>query len=217
MLSVVFKAFLIYFLLVFFIRITGKRQIGELQLSELVTTLLISEIASAPVTNPDVPILYGVLPGILMISLEILLSYLVTKVSFLKRLLDGSPSFLIRNGKPDQKELLRQRISLDELLSNLRQQNVGSVRNVNYAVLEQNGRLSVFPFQVETEPLFDHAVIVDGEVRDDVLRTLGYGPSWLASRLKERGLKPDEVFLYTVDDLRHEYVIKKEGTSCAAS
>ena len=210
MISVLFKSFLIYFLLVIFIRMTGKRQIGELQLSELVTTLLISEVASAPITNPDIPVLYGILPGVLMISLEILLSFLVTKVSFFKKLLDGSPSFLIRAGKIDQKELLRQRISVDELLSNIRLQNVSSPQNVNYAVLEQNGHLSVFPFQTEDEPVYAHALIVDGEVRHSVLRSLGYDDNWLSARLKARHLTPDRVFLFTVDDRKHEYWVRKE-------
>ena len=210
MISVIFKAFLTYFLLVLFIRMTGKRQIGELQLSELVTTLLISEIASAPITNPDIPLLYGILPGVLMISLEILLSFLVTKAALFKKLLDGSPSVLIRAGKIDQKELLRQRVSLDELMSNIRLQNVSSPQNVNYAILEQNGHLSVFPFQTEDEPVLAHALIVDGEVRRKALRSLGYDDNWLASRLKERHLTPDRVFLFTIDDRKHEYWVRKE-------
>ncbi len=210
MVSVIFRTAFIYLLLICNMRLTGKRQIGELQLSELVTTILISEVAAAPITNLEIPLLYAVLPITFLIAAEITLSFLATKCRALKKIIEGAPSFLIRQGRLNQKELTRQRISLEELLSNLRQKDIASIQDVNYAILEQNGKLSVLPFDAQTQSAFAHAIIIDGHIKTRVLAQTGRDPVWLQERLKAHGVAAENIFLFTVDDNGKEFLVRKE-------
>ena len=210
MASVIFRTGFIYLLLICIIRLTGKRQIGELQLSELVTTILISEVAASPITNLEIPLLYAVLPITFLIACEITLSFLTTKFRPFKKLIEGTPSFLIRQGRLNQKELSRQRISLEELLSNLRQKDISAIQDVNYAILEQNGRVSVFPYDSQAQSAFAHAIVIDGHVKSAVLKQTAHDPAWLEGRLKAHKTALDDIFLFTVDDNGKEFLVRKE-------
>jgi len=207
MLSTVFRTLIIYLLLVFFIRLTGKRQIGELQLSELIATLLISELATSPIGDPDIPITSAIVPILLIITLEITASFLVTKSSFFKRILDGTPSFIIKNGKIDQKELSNQRISLEEFLGMLRTKGFAGVSQVEYAIVEQNGQLSAFSKQENLE----HPVIVDGRLDYYNMKLLNLSEKEITDMLKKSGCGLSRVFLYSVSDDKSSTLILKDG------
>ena len=138
-----FRTVIIYLILLLVLRLMGKRQIGELQPSELVTTLLLSQIASQPILAQNVPIAYGVIPVCIVVCLEVILSFIMTRVPFLKRLFVGKPSILINKGKMDTKELMRVRVTVEELMSELRSHGVGDPADVYYAVMEENGSISV--------------------------------------------------------------------------
>ena len=192
------RTILIYILLLVVMRISGKRQIGELQISELVTTFLLSDIASYPLTNPGIPILNAVIPIFTLIALEIIFSFLTTKCAFLKNLLDGKPSILILHGKIQKKEMERLRLSMDDLLCELRLKNISSVDDVDYAILEQNGQISVF--SNDQNPL-SHAVIIDGELNDLLLKQIGKNEHWLRELLKSKNIrKYEDIFVLSVTD-----------------
>lgn len=210
MISITVRTFLVYGMLVVFMRVTGKRQIGEMDLSELAAALLISEVSSVPLSSPDTPLLYAVVPAVLLIALELFLSFLLTRSNAVKKLLGGSPSFLIFGGKLDQAELAAQRISVDELLCALRQEGVSDVSAVGYAVLEQNGKLSVFPDPQRKSGAFSHPLVIDGEVNEKALAALGKGEEWLLSRLSALKCAKKDAFLYAVSDGGGEYLIRKE-------
>ena len=175
MLTIFIRILLIYILLILTMRFMGKRQIGQLQLSELVTTILLSELAVQPITDENIPISFAVIPIATLISLEIIISFAVTKISFLKPIFDGKPSILINRGNIDLKEISRVRISMEEFLSQLRIAGIADISDVDYAILEQNGQLSVIPKRSESPPTsselsknvretgISHALIVDSK------------------------------------------------------
>lgn len=222
MITVFLRTLIIYVILLTSMRLMGKRQIGELQLSELVTTFMLSELAVIPISDKHVPVAYAVLPILLLLSLEVILSFLLTKSAILKRLFLGKPSIVVRDGKLDQAELGRQRITVYELLSELRLQNVASPADVAYAILEENGKLSVFPKaakapvtpeQLGQNPADDgiaHPLIVDGKISSANLRLTGKSERWVAALLSKEGVRRKDVFLLTVDDGGGTVLVRKE-------
>ena len=150
MLTILIRTILIYLILLFVLRIMGKRQIGELDLTELVITLMLSELAVEPITDGNIPLLYALIPILTLISLEILISFAETKSVFIKNILPEKPNYLIERGVLNQKELEKQRITMDELLCELRLKDISDIGDVYYAILERNGKLSGDQFVVKT-------------------------------------------------------------------
>lgn len=207
MASVLIRTVLIYGFLALAMKLMGKRQLGELETGELISALLISEIAALPIDNPDIPLSSAIFPTLLIITLEILLSFIKNKSSRLKRAVDGEPTFIIYKGRLRQDVLRENRISLNEVLSELRVMGVGDIADADYVILEQNGKLSVLQ---KNRDRMAHALIIDGEVNEATLRSLGYNREWLNKRLAEASRKADEVFLLTVGDDGTINIIKEE-------
>lgn len=222
MLTCLIRTAIIFLFLVLMLRITGKRQIGELEISELVSTFLISEIASAPIGNQEIPLSFAIVPILTIISLEIIISFLSTRSALLKKIFLGSPILLIRRGELQIQELSKARMSVEELLSELRQNGITDVEEAEYAILENDGTLSVTPkakykpltpndLQLKvTETGIAHALIVDGTVKKDALRDSGKTAEWLTALLKKRGIRKRDVFLLTVNDSGKVHILRKE-------
>ena len=208
--STVLRTLIIYGALILAMRLGGKRQIGELQISELTTAVLLSEIAASPIVTPDTPLLRAIIPVFVLVIAEILVSRATTKSSKLKKLLAGKPSIIINKGKLNIGELSKLRLSVEELISECRQAGYSDISDIEYAILEENGKLSVFQKaeKGETERGIAHTVIVDGTVSETGLAQLGWTEEKLASRLASRGLSEKDVFVYTVNDAGEEYLIK---------
>lgn len=225
MITVAIRTFLIYLSLNIALRILGKRQIGELEIGELVSTLLLSELATTAISDPSVPLSFSLLPVLLIMSFELLTSDIKNRSPILKRIFEGSPGVLIRRGVLDQNELRRMRISVEELLSAFRLQGVVSIADVYYAILEQNGQLSVVLRKEKGQPTcrelglsvketgISHAVIVDGEIKKEELRASGRTEAWLKGALRVQGVSPEEVFLFAVDDGGEVVCIPKKNTN----
>ena len=206
------RTFIIYIFLTLTLRLMGKRQIGELEISELVSTLLLSELASAVIGDPSIPLTYAIISTLLIVALEFLISDVKNRTPLLKRIFDGTPSVLVSKGKIDQKELKRMRISVEELLSAFRLKGVGSPDDVYSAVLEQNGQLSVILKSKSAPPTADdlslsvkergmaHALIVDGQINDTALSVCHRSPAWLEKECNKQGYEIGEVFLFALDD-----------------
>lgn len=196
--AIFIRTVLIYLILIFIMRLSGKRQIGEMQISELVTTFLLSELASVPLANPAVPFLHAIIPILTIISAEIIFSFLTTKWTLAKKLLDGKPSMIIKRGKIQKKEMERMRLSLDDLLCELRLKDIASLSEVDYAILEPNGKISVF--QKEEAPL-SHVLIIDGVLQKNALEEINKKEKWVLTYLKGQNiLSLQEVFLFSVTD-----------------
>ncbi len=201
--AIVIRTVIIYILLTFSIRIMGKRQIGELDVGDLVSTLLISELAAIPIDDPDIPLLNAGIPILLIISLEIIISTVKNHSSPMKRAVDGRPVYIIYKGRLLQAALDDNRISLDELLSEMRGQGIFDIDEIEYGILEQNGSLSLFK---KGDAEFAHTLILDGEVYTDAAKLIG------AEELIERTLKKHDkkdIVLLTVNDSGKTNLIKR--------
>lgn len=213
MFTILFRTALIYFFLIGIMRLMGKRQLGELEMTDLVITLLLSEIATIPITDKNTPVLYAIVPVVTLASFEVFTSALSLRFPKLKALLSPKPTVLIHNGEVNRREMKKVRISLDELLCELRQQNVGDIEQVQYAILESNGKISVIVKSLCTPPTAEqlgmrppeqgilHIVYCDGVYSDHTLRSLGKDRRWAQKQMRLQGLSPEQVFYMMVDDL----------------
>lgn len=222
MLILYIRTIIIYFALLLTLRFMGKRQIGELRVSELIITLLLSEIAVQPITDRNKPILYAIIPILLLLAVEVIISFLLLKSNLFKKLFYGSPTILVKRGKLIQKELKRNRIEADELISELRQKGFAKLDDIYYVVLEENGKLSVFPKAKKapatpedldlnpSEIGVDHLIIIDGYILRGRLSEIGWDERRLDDEIKRSGLRLEEIFIMTADDSGKVSCIRKE-------
>ena len=208
MAAVLIRTVIMYLLLVFLLKITGKRQIGELEAGELVSTLLISEVASAPIADTDISLINAALPIIFICCLEVLVSAAKNKSTKLKRVFEGKPDFVIYKGKLKQSVLEENRISINEVLTEMRTQGIGDISDVYYAILEQNGKLSLI--KNDEEGGIAHSVVIDTKPDLETIKGLGLNEEWLNKTLSERKVKLKDVFLMTVNDVGKINIILKE-------
>ncbi len=208
MVSILMRTIIIYIILSITLKIMGKRQISELEVSELVSTLLISEIASVTIDDPDIPLLNAIIPILFIFATEVILSTIKNKSERLKRSIEGRPVYIIYKGRLLQSALSENRISINELLSEMRIQGIGDITEVNYAILEQNGSLSILK---TSDSSIAHSIIIDGEIIYDTLKSIGYNEEWLNKELKESKAKRKNIFLMTVTDDGTTNIIFKDG------
>jgi uncharacterized membrane protein YcaP (DUF421 family) len=203
MLKILLRTLLIYGFLILIMRFMGKRQLGELEITDLVTTLLISEIASLPLTEEDIPLHHALLPILIIAGLEVGMSALLLKRPIFKRLLIPRPTILMSHGVPDRKAMKKARLSCEELLSQLRLKGVNDPQNVEYAVMESNGQISVIQSESDGDSTtltgVMRLIISDGWVNRDNLRLIGRDTDWLEKYLKKRGLHARDVFMLLSD------------------
>ena len=202
--SIFFRTVIIFLLLSASMKLMGKREIGELEVGELITTLLISEICSIPIDDPDIPLMNAVIPVVFIVSIEIIISHIKNKSQKLKKTVDGQPTFIIKNGKINQSALYDNRISIEEFLTSLRQNGVGKIDEVMHCILESNGKISV----LKSDTGLSYIIISDGEINFENLKGLGYNESWLHQKLN--GACPENIFLMTAEENGTIYIIEKE-------
>jgi uncharacterized membrane protein YcaP (DUF421 family) len=147
----------------------GKRQIGELDVFDLVSTLIISELAAIPISDPDIPLLFSAIPILFIISAEILISAIKNRFNWLKRAVEGTPAYIIYKGRLLQNALTDNRISINELIGAMREQGIFDISEVGYGILEQNGTISFY----KSDGDFAHSLIVDGVLHRDAIRRTG--------------------------------------------
>ncbi|HIY38283.1 MAG TPA: DUF421 domain-containing protein [Candidatus Agathobaculum merdigallinarum] len=217
------RTLILYFAVIAAVRLMGKRQIGELDPSELVVTILVSDLAAVPMQDLGIPMVSGLIPIATLIVLEILLSFLALKSRFFRRLLNGQPAIIIRGGKLDIKKLRQMRLTTDEVIETLRKQNVSSVADVKYGVIEPDGSLTVVlkqpQQQVTAEMLgltpkdagLPLVVVSDGKLVNRSLQLLHLDPRDIENRLKNQSVALSDVFLMTLDDCGNTFLQRKEG------
>ena len=225
MMTAFVRTVILYFLIMIGLRLMGKRQIGELEPGELVLTMMISDLATVPMQDFGIPLLAGVIPILTLLALSMLLSQLsLTSLPF-RRLACGTPSVLIREGVLQQEAMRKNRYTRDELLEELRGQGITGVEEVKYAVLENSGRLSVFPWARNQPPTAEElgvearedaalpvVLVNDGRLIRRNLEARGLDGAWLRDTLQKEGLPSyREAFLLTVDETGRVTCVKKEG------
>ena len=217
------RTLILYGLVVLVMRLMGKRQIGQLQPFEFVVAIMIADLASVPMQNRDLPLSTGIIPILTLLVVQVSLAFLILRSPKMRRVICGSPSILIENGHLRRQELTRLRINTDDLLEQLRAKNYANLEDVEYAILETNGQLSVIPksqrrpvnpadlqlpTQYEGLPL---NLIVDGRIVRESLTVAGLDENWLHVQLSRHGLAgPEDVFLASLDTEGHLYFCRKE-------
>lgn len=207
MISIFIRTIIIYVVLIGMLKIMGKRQIGELEVNELVSTLLISEIASIPISEPNIPLINAILPILFICLSEVFISALKNKWSKLKTIVEGEPSYIIYKGRLNQEILSKNRISINELLTEIRQQGIGDISDVEYGILEPSGKLSLIK---ANENDMAHTVIVDGNIDYSTLKQIGLNEKWINKQLKSEGYHRHDVFLFSVTDSGKINIITKD-------
>ena len=206
-----YRTVLFYALLMVSLRLMGKRQIGQMEPSEFVVSMMLANLATIPMENQDISLMEGVLPIATLLALELGMSFVIMKSVVMRKYLCGKPVILIDNGKLLLDSLRRNRVTLDELAGHLRQKDVLDIRSVQYAILETDGSLSVFPFPQEKPASAKDAgipvekqhlpitIIEDGYVSRDNLKKAGKDEAWLNRVLDSHNTRREDAFLLTVD------------------
>ena len=223
MLITLFRSVILYFVVVVAIRLMGKRQIGELQPSELVITILISEVAAIPIQDNSLPLISAVIPMMILICLEIFFSVINMKSITLRNAFSGKSVTVIKNGEIDQKKMKSLRFTIDDLLAALRQQEVFDISEVDTAIVETNGTLSVFK-KAEKQALnaemllldtvdrgIPQVIVSDGKIVRENIGVYSVTLRDVEKQLNENGIDISDVFLITVNKLKEFNTIKTDG------
>ena len=219
----VIRTVILYVFVILAIRLMGKRQISDMQPSELVVTMMISDIASLPMQNTAQPLLSGVVPVLVLVSLELTVSAVMLKSRLFRKLISGSPVVVIEDGRLLQRQLKRLRLTTDELCAQLRQQNVFSLQDVQYCIVETNGVLSVLEKPSKRVPNAEESGIVipdnkmeavvvsDGAWVETSLRLCGCTRQEVDNILQKKQIELNEIFLMTMDGNGVCQIIRREN------
>ena len=202
-LEVVLKTIFLYFIIVFAYRIMGKKEVGQLSIIDLIVSLLIAELAALSIEKINESIFLSIVPIFTLVFIQVFLSFISLKSDKFRKILDGNPSIIIKNGKVMFSEMSKLRYSLDDLITQLREKGIDSIENVSYAVLENDGKLSVF-----LDSSYPMPIIMDGVINKSALLDLNKKVEWIYKLLNEKKINLKDVFyaFYSHDKL---YIIKK--------
>ncbi|MBQ9942132.1 MAG: DUF421 domain-containing protein [Christensenellaceae bacterium] len=224
MFNIIIKTFIVYVLIVFAMRIMGKKQAGQLQPYELVITLIIAEVASTPMDSPGTPLLYGLVPAVTLLLIYSFFSYICLKSKRMRLLLCGRPNILIHNGRLLAGEIRRIGYSLNDLTEQLRINGTTNIANIQYAILETNGQLSVLPYAafcpatpsdlaIDTaEGSLCSALVLDGKFHDEGILRFGADPKKIRKYLHTMGFNHlKQVFIFTLSDNGDVFIQDMDG------
>lgn len=207
----IIRATVLYVFIVLIMRFMGKRQVGEMQPVELVITILLSEIAAAPLENNEIPLINSIFAATLLASYEIINSVISLKSNRYRTLLQGHSVIVIKEGVVDQRALRKLRISLDDLLTALRQNNVFDISQVYYAILETNGKLSVLQKKTDgSDDKYPVVVVCDGEIEPQGIKDSKVSESDVKFFAEKNMRKIEDIFIMTVDESCNINIIDKE-------
>lgn len=204
--TIIFRTFFFYFFIVFVYRVMGKREVGQLGIIDLIVSVLIAELVAISLDNTDDSIFMAIIPILLLVICQIGMAVLSLNKKGVREIFDGKPSVIINNGKINIKEMLKQRYNLDDLLTQLREENFKSINEVDYAILETSGKLSVFKKEKNKKKSFPLPVIVEGNVEYDTLKLLNKDINWLIENLS---CNIDDIFYGFYKD-NNIYVIRND-------
>lgn len=193
LMKVLIRTIFFYFFVMLMFRIMGKREVGQLGVVDLIVSILIAELVAISIENIKDSIFLTVIPIGALVILELAIAFLSLKSKKFRSFFDGKPSVIISKGKVNYKEMVKQRYTIDDLLFELRQKSIKSIEQVEYALLEPNGKLSIFEKKIfdKNYPL---PLIVDGDIQTSTLKSIGKTTFWLEYMLKKSNVKREEVF-----------------------
>ena len=211
MLITFFRAIVLYIIVLIVMRLMGKREIGQLQPFELAISIMIADLASLPMTETGVPISNGIIPILGLLVMHLTISMLNMKSTKAREIICGKPSILIFRGKVDEKVLKKERFTINELEERLRDNNIFNIGDVEYALLETSGQVTVIPKpnkrpttpeDFNMEPKYEgipYDLVVDGKIMYKNLEKIGKNYVWLQKQTEKFGIKPEEALIVTID------------------
>ncbi len=208
--TVLWKTLFFYLLITVIYRIMGKREVGELSIMDLIVSIFIAELAAISIDNYKQNIFLSVVPILALVIVQLVVSSISLKSSKVRSILDGNPSMIIERGKVNFKEMLKQRYNLDDLLVQLRNRGIKSIEEVDYAILETSGKLSVFRTDDDKNRIYPLPIIIDGKVQKDVLYQIGKDMTWLMDALRRENYQLNDVF-YGFYQKKKLFLIRKEA------
>ncbi len=218
MITVFIRSIILYIALLISLRIMGKGEIAEMNSFDLVITFLLAEVASIPMENNNIPLLYGIASITALVLMQAFISYFALKSRKVSTLLSGKPSILINKGKIDYKELKKERISIDEIFEQLRIQGYFNINDVQYAILETDGNLSVVPstsYENNQFKDFKHLpipLIIDGKIINDSLKSIKKDKKWILNLLSSYHISNyKDVLVCILDEDDKIFIQKKEN------
>ncbi len=216
------RAIILYIVVLIVMRMMGKREIGQLQPFELAISIMIADLASVPMTELGIPLGNGIIPILSLLLMHMVISFVNIKSINMRKIICGKPSILIYRGKIDEKALRKERFTVNELQERLRGNNIFNISDVEYAILETNGEVTVITkpekrnvitedlnLQVDYEGI-PYDLVVDGKIMYENLKAIGKNEKWLEKELKKFDAKPHEVILATIDGKQQIFCQKKE-------
>ena len=217
-----FRAIILYIIVLIVMRLMGKREIGQLQPFELVISIMIADLASTPMTDVGTPITNGIIPILGLLVMHLVISVINMKSIRGREIICGRPTILIYRGRIDEKALKKERFTINELEERIRGSNVYSLGDVEYAILETSGQVTVIqkpekrtttPQDFNITPEYEgipYDLVVDGRVMEDNLQAIGKDINWLNQQLKKFKMRPDEALIVTLDGKGEFFCQKKE-------
>ena len=198
------KTLFLYFFIIIVYRIMGKKEVGKLGIIDLIVSILIAELAALSIERADESIFISVIPISILVGIQLLLGYISMKNEKIRNFIDGKPTVIIKDGKIVFSEMTKLRYTLDDLIAQLREQSIKSIEEVSYAVLENNGKLSIF----KKEQDYPMPIILDGVIDMSVVKEIGKTPEWVIKMLKNNKLELKDIF-YAFYTKKKTFIIKK--------
>lgn len=189
-LDIIIKTTILYIFIIIVYRIMGKKEVGQLGIVDLIVSILIAELAAISIEQSDSSVLISIVPILVLVFIQIIFNYIGLKSDWFRKLIDGNPTIIIKDGKIKFKEMTKIRYSLDDLITQLREQGIKSIEEVDYAILENDGKLSVFQ-KCNDLPM---PIIVDGVINYEVLREINKNKNWIMKLLQEKNLNLSDIF-----------------------
>ena len=216
------RVIILYILVLVIMRLMGKREIGQLQPFELAISIMIADLASVPMADIGIPIASGIVPILALLVMQLLISFINLKSVTIRKIVCGKPSILIYRGKIDEKALKKERFTINELQERLRGNNVFNIGDVEYAILETSGQISVIqkpdkrttiPKDFNIIPEYEgipYDLVVDGKIMEKNLKAIGKDYKWLEKEVKKFKMKPEEALIVTYDGGSQMFCQRKE-------
>lgn len=205
-LNIFIRTLFFYFFILMIYRLMGKREVGQLGIIDLIVSILIAELAIITIEDLKLSLFYSIVPILTLTLLQMTLAYFSLKKPKFRVLIDGNPSLIINKGKVNFKEMTKQKYNLDDLLSQLREKGYKSIEEIEYAILESNGTLSVFPYEKQ-ENYLPLPLILDSKIQEETLRHLHKDSKWALNLLERKNININDVFYAFYKD-KNIFIIK---------
>lgn len=206
---VLWKTLLFYIIITVIYRLMGKREVGELSIMDLIVSIFIAELAAISIDNYKENIFISIIPILALVIIQIVVSRISLKSSKVRTVIEGDPSVIINRGQINFQEMLAQRYNLDDLLVQLRSRGIKSIEEVDYAILETSGKLSVFKRDDDKNRVYPLPVVIDGKLQEEVLMQIGKDKAWLLDALRKEDYQLEDVF-YAFYQKKKLFLIRKE-------